>query len=153
MLPDLTHTISPDDCASALLDVVPPLMRVIRTQMRRQSAQELTVPQFRVLAYLSGHAGGSLSEVAEHIGLTRPAMSVLVDGLVGQKLVTRQTDPDDRRRLTLTLTRAGQSLYGAARQHSQAQLAARLETLTPEERAALLNTLEQLRRLFLPAEN
>jgi DNA-binding MarR family transcriptional regulator len=106
-----------------------------------------------VLAYLSSHAGGSLSEVAEHIGLTRPAMSVLVDGLVNQKLVTRQTAAADRRRLTLSLTRAGQALYAAARQHSQAQLAARLETLAPEERAALLTTLEQLRRLFVPNEN
>ena len=127
-------------------------MRVIRNQMRRQSAPELSVPQFRVLAYLNRRAGGSLSEVAEHIGLTRPAMSVLMNGLVNGKLVTRQTDPDDRRRLTLTLTRAGHSLYAAARQHSQAQLAAQLETLAPDERATLRATLEQLRRLFLPEE-
>ena len=152
MLPVMTHSISSDQCARELLDVVPPLMRVIRSQMRRQSALELTVPQFRVLAYLSQHAGGSLSEVAEHIGLTRPAMSVLIEGLVNRKLVTRQTDPADRRRLTLTVTPAGHSLYAAARQHSQAQLAAQLETLAPGERAALLTTLEQLRRLFLPAE-
>ena len=77
-------------------------------------------------------------------------MSVLMDELVNRKRVTRQTDPDNRRRLTLTLTRAGHSLYAAARQHSQAQLAAQLETLAPDERAALRATLEQLRRLFLP---
>ena len=153
MLAGLTRSITSDDCAHELLEVVPPLMRVIRSQMRRQSASELTVPQFRVLAYLSRRAGASLSEVAEHIGLTRPAMSVLIDGLVHRKLVTRQTDPADRRRLTLTLTRAGESLYAAARQHSQAQLAARLETLPLDERAALLETLGQLRRLFLPDEN
>ena len=152
MSPTSPPLTSPDDCARELLEVVPPIMRVIRTEMRRQTAPELSVPQFRVLAYLNRNAGGSLSEVADHIGLTRPAMSVLVDGLVNRKLVTRETDPSDRRRLNLTLTRAGQSLYGAARQHTQARLAARLQTLSPAERGALVGTLEQLRGLFLPEE-
>src|SRR5258708_2116005 len=143
---------SPDDCARELLEVVPPVMRVIRTEMRSQTAPELSVPQFRVLSYLNRNAGGSLSEVADHIGLTRPAMSVLIDGLVTRTLVPRQTDPDDRRRLTLTLTRAGQNLYSAARQHTQARLAARLQTLSPAERGALVDSLEQLRGLFVPEE-
>jgi DNA-binding MarR family transcriptional regulator len=152
MSPNPPPISSPDDCARELLEVVPPVMRVIRAEMRSQTAPELSVPQFRVLSYLNRNAGGSLSEVADHIGLTRPAMSVLVDGLVNRRLVTRETDPGDRRRLTLTLTRAGQSLYSAARQHTQARLAARLQTLSPDERAALVASLEQLRGLFRPEE-
>jgi DNA-binding MarR family transcriptional regulator len=149
----MTHSpVSADDCARELLDVVPPVMRVIRAEMRSRRAPELSVPQFRVLAYVNRHAGTSLSEVADHIGLTRPAMSILVDGLVNRRLVTRQTDPDDRRRLTLSLTRQGQGLYAAARQETQARLAARLATLPAAERQALVSTLELLRRLFVPQE-
>jgi DNA-binding MarR family transcriptional regulator len=144
--------ISPEDCAHALLDAVPPVMRVIRNEMRRQSKPELSVPQFRVLAYLNRVPGSSLSAVADHIGLTRPAMSILVDGLVNHKLVTRETDPGDRRRLTLSLTRAGQNLYTAARQRTQARLAARLAALSGAERQALAAALEQLRGLFVPEE-
>ncbi len=144
--------VSPDDCGRALLEVVPPVMRVIRAEMRSQSKPELSVPQFRVLSYLNRNAGASLSEVADHIGLTRPAMSVLIDGLVNRKLVTRQTDPGDRRRLTLAVTRRGQDLYAAARQHTQARLAARLASLSAAERGALAATLEQLRSLFVPQE-
>jgi DNA-binding MarR family transcriptional regulator len=147
-----TIPFSPDECAHELLEVVPPVMRVIRTEMRRQSTPDLSVPQFRVLSYLNRSAGGSLSEVADHIGLTRPAMSVLIDGLVNRKLVTRETDQDDRRRLMLTLTRAGQSLYNAAREHTQAALAARLQALDPAERQALIGSLEHLRGLFMPEE-
>src|SRR5690349_21174241 len=107
-MPTLSPTppVSPDNCARALLEVVPPIMRVIRAEMRSQSAPELSVPQFRVLAYVNNHPGASLSEVADHIGLTRPAMSVLVDGLVNRRLMLRETDRSDRRRLTLALTRA-----------------------------------------------
>jgi DNA-binding MarR family transcriptional regulator len=144
------HPASPDDCARELLEVVPPVMRVIRAEMRSRTAPELSVPQFRVLAYINWHAGTSLSAVADHIGLTRPAMSLLVDGLVNRKLVTRETARNDRRRLTLVLTARGQSLYASARQHTQARLAARLATLSPAEREALAASLEQLRGLFAP---
>ncbi len=152
MSPALPRVISADDCARELLEVVPPIMRVIRAEMRSQATPDLSVPQFRVLSYLNRHVGASLSEVAEHIGLTRPAMSVLIDGLVNRKLVARQTDPGDRRRLTLSLTRQGQSLYSAARQHTQARLAARLAALPPAGREALVAALEELRRLFIPEE-
>jgi DNA-binding MarR family transcriptional regulator len=146
----LAQPISPEDCARALLEAVPPVMRVIRNEMRRQSKPELSVPQFRVLSYLNRQPGASLSAVADHIGLTRPAMSILVDGLVNRNLVARDTDPGDRRRLTLSLTRQGQSLYTAARGRTQARLAARLAALSPAERQALVATLEQLRGLFVP---
>jgi DNA-binding MarR family transcriptional regulator len=148
----LPHLVSPDDCARELLEVVPPIMRVIRAEMRSRTTLELSVPQFRALSYLNRHAGASLSPVADHIGLTRPAMSILIDGLVNRKLVARETDPVDRRRLTLSLTRQGQSLYAAARQHTQARLAGRLAALSPAEREALAASLEQLRSLFVPQE-
>jgi DNA-binding MarR family transcriptional regulator len=142
--------VSPDDCARELLDVVPAVMRVIRAEMRSQTQPELSVPQFRVLSYVNRNPGTSLSEVADHIGLTRPAMSILVDGLVNRRLMTRGADANDRRRLTLVLTRQGQSLYAAARQHTQARLAARLLAQGPAERAALVAALEQLRGIFVP---
>ena len=99
---------------------------------------------------LSHNPGVSLSEVAEHIGLSRPAMSILVDGLVHRKLVARETDADDRRRLTLSVTRPGQNLYATARLNTQRRLAARLAALDPAEREALVTTLGQLRGLFVP---
>jgi len=148
----MLQPISPDDCARELLDAVPPVMRVIRNEMRRQSKPELSVPQFRVLSFLNRKPGESLSAVADHIGLTRPAMSILVDGLVNRKLVVRETDPGDRRRLTLSLTRQGASLYTAARQRTQERLSTRLEGLTPEERQTLAVTLHQLRGLFIAEE-
>ena len=145
----LPQPTSPEDCARELLDAVPPVMRVIRNEMRRQSKPELSVPQFRVLSYVNRNPGASLSAVADHIGLTRPAMSILVDGLVNRKLVARETDPADRRRLTLNLTRQGQNRYASARQHTQAQLATRLAALSLVERETLAAALHQLRSLFV----
>src|SRR5512141_2900959 len=113
-------TPSPDACAQEILDVVPAVMRTIRAELRRHRTADLSVPQFRTLAFIDRKADASLSDVAEHIGLTLPSISKIVDGLVTRKLVTRQTASDDRRRMTLALTTRGRSALQASREATRA---------------------------------
>lgn len=106
---------SMDECTREVLESVPSVMRVIRSELRKHRARELSVPQFRTLNFLSRNKGASLSEVAEHIGLTLPSMSTLVDGLVTRNFAVRRTHPHDRRRVTLELTNSGQMILRSAR--------------------------------------
>jgi len=70
-------------CASEVLETAPMVMQAIRGEMRAQRpSSSLSLPQFRTLVYLENHPGASLAQVAEHIGLTPPSMSRLIDGLV-----------------------------------------------------------------------
>jgi len=73
-------SISLDECARQVLETVPLVMRTVRAEMRRRRTADLSVPQFRTLNFLNRQAGASLSQVAEHIGLTLPSMSLLVEG-------------------------------------------------------------------------
>src|SRR5262245_1667093 len=123
-------SISADECAREILEVVPLIMRVIRTYMRAHSISELSVTQFRTLAFLNRHPGASLSDVAEQIGLTLPSMSKLIDGLVARQLVLRDVSPADRRCITLALTPLGQTTFQAARQATQVHLGQLLAGLT-----------------------
>jgi DNA-binding MarR family transcriptional regulator len=134
--------------AGQVLDVVPAIMRAIRTEMRRHRSCDVNVPQFRTLAFLDHHPGASLSELAEYIGLTLPSMSKLIDGLVERKLVTRQTHAQDRRRITLALTARGQASLRAANESTEAYLAEKLETLSETERATVVRAMQVLRPLF-----
>ena len=143
--------VSSDECACEVLDVVPLIMRTIRAEMRRHRAPGVSVPHFRVLAFLNRNEGASLSEVAEYIGLTLPSISTLVDGLVIRELVTRQTSLTDRRRVTLALTARGKSALEAARRDAQARLAERLATLTAAERTTVMRTMQALREVFTPS--
>jgi MarR family transcriptional regulator for hemolysin len=143
-------TVTPDDCARGLLEVVPQIMHVIRAEMRSQRTPDLSVPQFRVLAFISRNPGASLSAAAEHIGLTLPAMSIMVDGLVERRLVSRQSSPADRRRVLLRLTGRGESTLASAREATQARLAERLGSLSSAERAQVVEVIEVLRGLFAP---
>jgi len=139
---------SPDECARELLEVVPLVMRTIRSEMRSNRTPELTVPQFRALVFLNRHEGASLSEVAEHLGLTLPSVSKLMDGLVARRLATREVDPRDRRRVTLALTEQGRTVLQHAYDATQNALAEVLITLTPAERTVVAQAMQALRPLF-----
>ena len=138
------------DCGREVLEVVPLVMQTIRAEMRRHSAPGLSVPQLRTLAYLNRHGGASLGDVAEHIGLSLPSMSKLIEGLVARKLVTREADAKDRRRVQLGLTARGQELLAAARQATVVRLAALLGGLSAQEQERLRGVLELLRTRFSP---
>jgi DNA-binding MarR family transcriptional regulator len=97
----------PELCAREVMETVPLVMRFIRTEMRSHRAPSLSVPQFRVLTFLSRRPGAPLSSVAEHLGVARSTASATVDRLVRRQLVNRQRHPEERRSVILTLTTAG----------------------------------------------
>jgi DNA-binding MarR family transcriptional regulator len=139
---------TPEQVACQVLEVVPLIMRAIREQMRANRDAEVSVPQFRALAFLDSHDGASLTAVADHIGLTLPSMSKLIDGLVDRKLARREFDALDRRRVTLGLTPRGRAVLQTSRDSTQAYLAEVCTRLAPTERATVMQALQALRPLF-----
>jgi len=141
--------ISVDECAQEVLEVVPLIMRAIRAEMRRHRGFDLSVPQFRTLAFLNHYQGASLSDVAEFVGLTLPSMSKLMDGLVIRQLVKREISSSDRRCVTLALTPLGQATLQSAYEATQTYLAQRLVRLPSQERATVRQAMQILRPLFI----
>jgi DNA-binding MarR family transcriptional regulator len=141
------------ECAHEILDGVPMIFRVIRAELRRHGAKEMSVPQYRTLAFVYRNEGASLSEVCDHIGLTLPTMSALVDGLVARGLVNRRTDPEDRRCMTLTLTAVGRARLQSARAATIAYLEERLRRLSASDRASITLSMQMLRELFEGGKN
>ena len=139
---------SPEACAQEILEVVPAVMRTIRAELRRHRAADLSVPQFRTLAFIDRNADASLSDVAEYIGLTLPSMSKIVDGLVNRKFVTRQTHLTDRRRMILALTARGQTALQASRAATRACLAEDLAALSDRQRGTIVQAMDILRIAF-----
>lgn len=140
---------TPAQTAEQVLDVVPSITRTIREQMRSHRTTELTVTQFRVLAYLNRHAGASLSDVADHIGLTLPSMSKLIDQLVTRKFVARAFDTIDRRRVTLELTARGRTIWETARAATRDDLTERLAQCDAAQLEMIYGAMEILRPLFI----
>ena len=141
---------TPERCAAEMLETVPQVMQFIRRQMRSLRGQELTVPQIRTLYYLGRHSKRSLSDAAEFIGLSLPAMSRLVDCLVKKGMVTRAACPEDRRHVRLGLTGRGQRALDAAWERTRERLTEEVAALTPEQREVVCGAMSALRGIFDP---
>ncbi len=137
-----------EETASRLLETVPPVMRCIRGEMRLHRGHDLSVPQFRSLSFVKRSPEASLSDLAEHLGLTLPAASKIVEGLVSQKLVTRRDSKEDRRRMMLSLTREGEEILRKARSATLDYLKEALRELSAEEVGTVLRAMSLLQPLF-----
>lgn len=140
--------VAPDACAQQILDVAPPVVRVIRRIIRSHRLPGLSVPQFRILALLSFSPEASLSLVAEYVGSSLPAASRMVNGLVEKKLVARCECDRDRRQISLKLTSKGQMAYRDSRQATRRQLAECVAGLSSAERRRVCDAMELLGGIF-----
>src|SRR5689334_12850245 len=137
-----------DECVHQVLETTPLIVRSIRHEMRSRRASDLSVPQFRALSFVHGSNQPSLSELAEHLGLTLATTSSLTDGLVKTKLVLRAQSPKARRRLTLPLTKEGEAVYETSRAGTQAHLSKRLSPLSQQELSVIRQAFEILQPIF-----
>ncbi len=128
---------TPDACARIVMESIPMVMRFIRKEMRRHSASLLSVPQFRALAFVDRNPGVSLFQVADHLGVTRPTASVIVDRLVRRGMLLRTQDPEERRRIVLRLTPRGARLLQQARKATRSWMAEVLAPLSHETRGQI----------------
>jgi DNA-binding MarR family transcriptional regulator len=139
---------TPQETAALIMDNVPLLMRLLRTKFREKRVGDLSMAQFRTLAFVDANQGASLSEVSGHIGLSLPSMSRLVDALVRRKLLTREMHGEDRRRICLALTGKGKSVLDEAYQHTQAFFAEKFAELTEQERTQIAGAMNVMKKLF-----
>ena len=94
-------------------------MMELMVQMRRGFSRygnneltrgKITLPQFWVLELLQREKTGKMSDLAELMGVSRPAATGLVDRLIAQGLVTRRNDATDRRVVWIAITAKGKSI-------------------------------------------
>jgi len=119
-------------CAKQVVETVPMIMRLIRSDVRSQGART-SLPQLRVLGLLSRQPGASVSDVGAHLDVTTPTASALVDRMVKKHLILRKEDPSERRRVVLTLTAEGKELLENSRARTQSLVAHLLACETPEQ--------------------
>ena len=82
--------------------------RLGRVFEKRLADEGMSLPQFRVMAFLS-EGEWAASKVAEWLAVSRPSLTSLVDGLVEQGWVERKEHPTDRRSVLHHLTAPGRA--------------------------------------------
>ncbi len=120
--------------------VIARLARVFETRLTSAS---VTLPQFRVLAFLS-EGEWAASVLAERLEVSRPSVTALVDGLVERGWVERRESPDDRRRVLHQITDEGRSVLSSSTRHLTDALDGLFDHLGPSERADALAGLDAI---------
>lgn len=138
--PDAEHV------AAALLAAVSVLIRRVRTV---SVEGELTMPERRALSLLDRGGPTTSSELARQEQITAQAMGATLAGLQAQGLIERSRDPEDGRRVVLTLTGVGRAALRRRRDARTEMLVGALTggAFTPQELAQLEAAAPLLERL------
>jgi DNA-binding MarR family transcriptional regulator len=86
--------------------------RSIRAQLHAIGIDDLPRNGAFILGGINS-AGGTTGDLAGELGVTKQAVSQVVDILVNRGYLERSPDPDDRRRIALELTEQGQGVADA----------------------------------------
>jgi DNA-binding MarR family transcriptional regulator len=132
------------DVAVALRETIGLLLR----RMRQTSPGDLTLPENAALARLNRGGPATSSALAKLEQISPQSMGATLAGLEARGLVARHADPEDGRRVQLSLTEAGHRILQDKRNARNEQLAKVLEAMfTPEEIRQLAAATPLLERL------
>ncbi|MEO1642058.1 MAG: MarR family winged helix-turn-helix transcriptional regulator [Pseudomonadota bacterium] len=110
----------------------------------------LTIWQWRIIAVLGEHSGLTATDVAQRTLMDKPTVSRAVTMLLERGLVERITDQEDRRRMPLALTDAGERIYKSVIPRALESENQVLSVLDPREIAVLHALLTKLSKAVAP---
>jgi DNA-binding MarR family transcriptional regulator len=136
--------LSPERVGAEIRGTLAVLYRRIR---QTKQIGDLTLPESSALSRLQ-HGGPTTAATLAKLELISPqSIGVTVASLEAKGLIQRTADPADGRRVTLSLTSAGDATVQARRSARDQQFTRALSALSAEERAQLLKVMPVLERL------
>ena len=138
-----------EDQAHDIANRLRPVLVQLNRQLRREThALGMSSSQVTILSIIRSNPGIGVNELAVREGMAAPSMSGHVDRLEAGGFVERlRAESGDRRRVGLTITRAGVRALDDVRRRRTVWLSRRLEHLAPEELARVDAALDALSRL------
>ena len=117
--------------------------RSIRAQLHAIGIDDLPRNGAFILAGIDT-TGGPRGDLPADLGVTKQAVSQVIDTLASRGYLTRSPDPDDRRRITLELTERGQQVVDAVLRGVEAVDLQLQERVSPEQIEAMRSVLLSL---------
>ncbi|GFE61038.1 MarR family winged helix-turn-helix transcriptional regulator [Geobacter sp. AOG2] len=99
---------------------------------------------FVLILLLRNPAGLNVSRLATGTGVSCATMTGVVDGLLSARLVTRETDEEDRRAFVVTITEAGQELLDRILPQHYQRVSRIMSTLDETERLQMKDILAKV---------
>ncbi|MCU1411721.1 MAG: MarR family transcriptional regulator [Rhodoglobus sp.] len=123
------------------------ILRLARRTRAERAGDDVTDGQLSVLFVLWKDGAQTLGSLAERERVTPPSMNRTVNALVEAGLATRDSSPDDGRKVLIQSTEAGLEIAKETKRRRVAWFARQLATLTPDQRAIIDAATPILREL------
>jgi DNA-binding MarR family transcriptional regulator len=104
----------------------------------------LNVAAWRILANIARHEPVSQKELGDYTVTDAPKVTRAIATLLRRKYITREVDPNDRRRAVLRMTAKGRTVFEDVGNIITRADQSLLQGLTSEERRALLSALDKM---------
>jgi DNA-binding MarR family transcriptional regulator len=99
---------------------------------------------FEALRYVQDNATPLMRNVAAHFSITPPAATLLIDGLVTNKLLRRIIDTKDRRAVRVALTSKGKQVLDRGVRERMKKIKEMFAVLNPREQTELTRILQKI---------
>ncbi len=123
------------------------LLRLAR-KIRTSSVDKITPSQLAVLATVSRNERLTIGQIAESEHVKPPSVSKIVAALESAGMLARESDPDDRRCVFITVTDSGADYLDEVRVAGRTWLASQLADLGADDVDAIAAMLPVFERLL-----
>ena len=138
-----------DNRSNTALVALRRILRVTELNSRNLARQsDLTASQLLLLKHVAEHGQALPSTIAKAIELKQATITVLINKLEEDGLVTRSRDTEDRRRVWVRLTDAGRSVLDRSPDHLQIRFEHGIDQLEEREQSMIITTLERIASLL-----
>jgi DNA-binding MarR family transcriptional regulator len=122
--------------------------RLRRRLLKASEVEDMTLGQASLLARIADKGGVTASELAAVEGVRHQSMTAMAASLAALGMVDRRPDPEDGRRLLITLTAEGRRRVAEGRQARTEWLAGQLQDrCTEDELRTVIAAMRVLGRL------
>jgi len=140
-------TLKIDLIADNLISIHPLLYKSISRPLKHQSS--ITPGGMFVLGSLKRNGTQSMSDIGKCLSMPKPHITVIVDKLIEEGYVERQSDPKDRRVVNILLTEKGLKDFEEIKLAISENLKVKLSTLNDEEQETLAIASQHVREILI----
>lgn len=138
-----------DGVSANMLVALRRVMRAVDLHSRRLvRSHGLTGPQAVLIGEVIASQGLTAGDLARRVNLSQATVTDIVKRLEARGLLSRRRDIHDKRRVLISTTRAGQTIYASAPPLLQQTFVERFESLPDWEQSLLLSAMQRIAALM-----
>ena len=117
---------------------------LIHRNFYRNLATPIPLNQFATLMTLRLEKQATLSEIGQRLQISKQQMTNICDKLLHAGLITKRQDSEDRRRMLISMTSAGEKILDDQNELVRQRFLSSLRGLSEEERTELRHSITNL---------